>query len=233
MINLSETDFRVKVPRLSKEQLEEYSVKLFDEWELHLTNNLNLSDYSLHLQVEDGSIKGKYKILVGASALYMAIGQYGSFISGVKEINNQIKQGSNFLNEQIRARHEQKQFSSRRKQGALEQIEMLFIEVQKNDITVEDATEEVKRILGEEINDIPHFEKEIKTSITELPRQTDFDLDIELIEPSISSDNKPAPKKTPPNQPSPAIAIRNCIEIWRDEKKVKKTQKKPNLNKAR
>ena len=87
MINISRTDFYINVSELSSIEFEKYSTQLFDDWEEFTAEHLHLSDYSLSLEVEEGSIKALKKISVAAGILYIAIGQYGSFILGIEAIH--------------------------------------------------------------------------------------------------------------------------------------------------
>jgi len=56
-------------------------------------------DVSLEIHLEDGSLK---VALVIAGSLYMAIGAYGSFRSGLKQIKNDIQVVSSFLQSDIK-----------------------------------------------------------------------------------------------------------------------------------
>src|SRR5947209_4227179 len=99
MIDIGTTEFYFSVPNLPKRKLEDYSMLLFDCWERNVQDNLLIPDYSLSLEVEEGSIKGKGQIAVMVGALYFGIGNYGSFISGLQIIRNQIDSVSSFLSE--------------------------------------------------------------------------------------------------------------------------------------
>lgn len=60
MIKLGTAAFNLQVAGLSTEELEEYSSKLFDLWEAQVESELAmLSDYSLRLEVEEGSPQGQ------------------------------------------------------------------------------------------------------------------------------------------------------------------------------
>lgn len=51
------------------------------------------------LEVEEGSINGSGKIAVVLGALYIGIGNYGSFVSGLQTIRNQVSTAGDFLAE--------------------------------------------------------------------------------------------------------------------------------------
>jgi hypothetical protein len=60
MIKLGSAAFNLKVKSLSADELRDYSDKLFDSWEAQVANELeNLTDYSLYLTAEEGSLKGR------------------------------------------------------------------------------------------------------------------------------------------------------------------------------
>ncbi|WP_156717518.1 hypothetical protein [Pseudomonas sp. FH1] len=97
MLSIGETDFYIAVPSLPKHKFEKYSKNLFDDWEEYIGKALKLSDYALSLEVEEGSIKGSAKIAAAVGAIYLGIGQYGSFISGLQTIQGQVSSIGDFL----------------------------------------------------------------------------------------------------------------------------------------
>jgi hypothetical protein len=90
MIDLGSTDFYFRVPSMPRKEFEAYSSQLFDIWDAHVGRELSLEDYALSLEVEEGSVKGRGTILAGLLALYVGIGQYGSFIRGIQTIRGQV-----------------------------------------------------------------------------------------------------------------------------------------------
>jgi len=75
MINIGTTDFFIGVPCMPRNEFEMYSTRLFDEWEAQVDKTLTLSDYSIALELEEGSVKGVGKIAACLGALYIGIGQ--------------------------------------------------------------------------------------------------------------------------------------------------------------
>jgi hypothetical protein len=226
MINIGELDFHIGVPSLPKEELESYSTDLFDKWERYLADSLNLSDFSLSLEVEDGSIKGRAKIGTALLVLYIGIGQYGSFINGLQTINNQVKEAGEYLSETAQSPHRgtQTSYKVHRKSGALGQLERLFSKVKKNELTVDEAMVKAKIILGEEADSSPEFVNDLKESLQHAPKdpeQLKFGLeDEEENPPPEKKDPKPRSSRTPQENPVPTL--HNHIEIWRETKKGKK-----------
>ena len=105
MLEVGYTRFTLAVPALSPTELERYSVELFDEWEAVVSNTLVFSDYSLLLEVEEGSLEGKGKIAVAVGVFYagvVAIGTYGDFVGGLETIHQQVTQVGNVLFEKAR-----------------------------------------------------------------------------------------------------------------------------------
>jgi hypothetical protein len=89
MLDVVTTSFYIKAPAFEKVVFAQNSTELFDEWDSYVDTHLGLPDYAVTLVVEEGSIKGLGKIAITAGALYVAIGNYGDFISGVKTIREQ------------------------------------------------------------------------------------------------------------------------------------------------
>jgi len=222
LIGIGSADIYIDIPSLSREELEEYSRSLFERWESYVDSNLVLSDYSLSLSVEDGSVKALGKIGVGLYALYIGIGQYGSFISGIQTIKGQISDASEYLGQQAA-----EPFSDcpikpvvHKRGEVLSRLEGIFKKVESGKTSVDEALEESKYLLGDD-NDVPEFFDELKESLTEIPHhpsedQLELDIEIEQSVP-INEKTKPkTPKKPRPKQP-PIDHYR--IVVWRESRK--------------
>ena len=90
MIDLGSTEFLLAIPSVPEAELKRLSTRLFDSWESYVGDSLSLPDYSLYLQVEEGSVRGSATVGAVLTALYFGIGNYGDFISGVRTINEQL-----------------------------------------------------------------------------------------------------------------------------------------------
>jgi hypothetical protein len=97
MIDLGTTEFVIDVPSMPRAAFEAYSTQLFDEWEAYVGRKLALPDYALVLHIEEGSVKGRGKIAVILGALYLGIGQYGDFMSGLQTIRGQVSSVGDYL----------------------------------------------------------------------------------------------------------------------------------------
>jgi hypothetical protein len=224
MINLGELHFNVGVPNLSKQALESYSSDLFDEWERHLSSALNLSDFSILLEIEDGSIRGKTKIGAAIAVLYIGIGQYGSFINGLQTIRHQVTDAGDYLSDKIYSDYKSSgaSFKVSKRGGNLGQIERLFHRVQKNELSVEEAIEKAEIIIGHDAPSSQEFISQLKLSLEEAPRnpeQLDFEFE-ELLESEPTEEEVPRPSRMP--KPTPAAILHNRVIIWRETKNGKK-----------
>ena len=225
MIDLGSVNFHIGIPSLPKDELEAYSSDLFDKWEKHLSEKLNLTDFSISLEVEDGSIFGEGKISTTLTKLYVGIALYGSFISGLQTIKRQATEGGSYLLEQANKPHGANEgaYKTHKKGGDLGQIERLFAKVQRNEMTVEEAMQKAESILGDESDTSPEFIKELEGSLAETPRMPE-QLNIELDEADAPQPESPKPKpkqnRTPRVKPIPSL--HNRIEIWRESKDGKK-----------
>src|SRR4051794_19854857 len=90
MIDLGRTEFYIAGPTLPRGEFEAYSTHLFDAWEARLQSDFNVPDYSLALEVEEGSVSGIAVVGATLSAIYLGIGYYGSFIAGLETIRQQV-----------------------------------------------------------------------------------------------------------------------------------------------
>lgn len=229
MIDIGTTDFYFAEPHLSKAELEKYSVHLFDRWEHSVERNLLIPDYSLALQVEEGSIKGKGKIAVALGALYFGIGNYGSFISGLQTIREQVVIVGDFLAEKA-----EQQIGSRagtpkvrKRSGTLGSLQRLFVKVQRGELTPEQATREAEALIGNEAKDSPEFMVSLAQSLSEAPRfhqQVVLPLEgVEDVPPAEPSDKERKNRlPTGPVWPAPTHLR---IEVWRESKRqVKKVR---------
>lgn len=227
MIDLGATDFYIDVPSLPRHEFEKYSTKLFDKWEAYVEQVLKIPDYALALEVEEGSIKGGAKIAAAIYALYMGIGQYGSFVSGLQTIQGQISSAGDFL-----ASHATSPFSSskvkpqvKKHTGSLGELQRLFYKVQQGKITPEQAMFKAELMFGDEAKSAPEFMNEMRSSLENTPLLATqlklplYTFENEALIQTISNKRQPT---TPRPKPEPPIGQQFRVEVWRDSKKDKR-----------
>jgi hypothetical protein len=225
MIDIGTTNFYIAVPSLPKWELEKYSMHLFDLWERNIEQNLLIPDYSLALQIEEGSIKGTGKIAAWLMALYFGIGNYGSFISGLQTIGEQASAVGDFLAETA---EEQLAYRSstakvRKRSGTLGSLQRLFVKVQQGGMTPEQAMKEAEVLLGAEAQTSPEFMHSLNRSLADAPL---FHKQVPLpLEGDGDVPQQPIEKNRGPRRPydpvwPPSNQFR--IEVWRESKKEKK-----------
>jgi hypothetical protein len=232
LIDLGSVTFVIDVSPLPRPDLEAYSNDLFDQWALRTATNLDLEDYALSLDVEEGSLKGRAKILAKVGVVMATLANYEGFFAGVKRIESQVQAVSDFVSERAVAPFNSgnRRVVVRKRRGVLGQVQDLFVRVQRREMTAEQATRVVEEILGSEAESSPEFMKSLKDSLGEVrlhPEQLMLPIEIlempraMLLEPAEGG----APKKRPfeprpkPVAPSPE---RFKVEIWRESKKGKK-----------
>lgn len=229
MIDIGTTDFYFATPKPSKPDLEKYSLLLFDQWEAGVERKLILPDYSLSLEVEEGSINGSGKVAASLAALYFGIATYGSFISGLKTIKEQVVGVSNYLVEkaeqQLGGHVEPPRV--RKYGGTLGSLQRLFVKVQRGEISPEQATKEAEMLLGENAGQSPEFMSELDKSFKETPRfyqQIGFPFEKYDAPPTLAHIESNQSHKRPrmprvPGPPSPPPASHLRVEVWRESKK--------------
>lgn len=226
MIEIGNSEFLIAVHSLAKDDFEIYSSRLFDTWDEYIEKSLKLPDYSISLEIEEGSIKGKGKIAVLASALYLGIANYGGFISGLQTIGGQVSYLNKKLVESAVSPFEESgvRTTYRNSGGALSHLNRLFQKVQKGELTADQAMIEAKLILGDDANSSPEFIQKLNEALALAPKYPKQESLFE-VESELNGDNDEKSKKKPSRTPTPKpdIPINQFrVEIWRDSKRDKK-----------
>lgn len=229
MIEIGSVSIFIPITKLSKLELEDYSISLFDSWENDLNNSLAIPDYSILLEVEDGSIGIKGKIAATAIALYTGISQYGSFISGVEIISKQASAAIESLASKATKNHTAKANPPmiRKSGGDLVRIKNLLHKVQQQKISVEYAVREIEKILDKSQDSSSSLMSEIERSLNNspfYPEQEKFDFgastSLQMVKEPKSVKNSPS-NRGPINLPN-NHQDRFRIELWRESKNDKK-----------
>lgn len=227
MIDIGNTEFLIAVRSLAKDDFEIYSSRLFDTWDEYIEKSLSVPDYSISLEIEEGSIKGKGKIAIAVGALYLGIGNYGSFISGLQTIRGQVSYVSSKLVESALSPFGEGSVKTtyRNNGGALSHLHRLFQKVQKGELTADQAMREAERILGEEAKSSPAFMQKLNDALKNAPKYPKQEHLFEGAENefngSIDEKIKRIPSRTPTPKPdTPINQFR--VEIWRESKRDKK-----------
>ncbi|MDF1629135.1 MAG: hypothetical protein P1U78_04985 [Alcanivoracaceae bacterium] len=223
MAIIGSTDFYIGVRSLPKRQFQEYSAHLFDEWETYVDRELQLPDYSLSLVVEEGSIKAVGRIAAALGVLYIGIGQYGSFISGLQIIHGQVRTVSGYLGERAGApfQSSREKPKVRRSGESLARLQTLFVKVQRGELSVDEAMAESERIFGHELDEAIDFKRELRVSLEQaplLPKQLALPL-VDVDGEEIHLDKSPRkPRQPQPRQPMPNPELYR-VEIIRESRR--------------
>jgi hypothetical protein len=225
MLDLGTTEFVLAIPSLPETELKRQSTSLFDDWEGYVDTALSLPDYSLFLQVEEGSVKGATRIGAAIGALYVGIGIYGGFISGLRTISDQVAATGEFVTEQARQVFQcpDAKFSSRKRGGTISGLQRLFVRVQKGELSPDEAMILAERVLGDQQGDNASFMKALQEAFRDCPLHHKQDtlpfldpLDDSILPPSKSAPPSPNREPRPRVELAPPLQIR--VEVWRDSK---------------
>ena len=234
MLDVVTTSFYIKAVAFEKDEFAHYSTNLFDEWDSYVETHLDLPDYAVTLVIEEGSIKGVGKIAATAGMLYLAIGNYGSFISGVQTIREQASYVTSALFDQAKTRFGCKNTRGNSKQsgGEIFYLKNLFERVQRRQLTPDQAVAEVQDRWGHEAASSPGFLRDLATSLANAPRHPEqLPMSDEFWGPCADI-TAPArePRRKLPHAPEAPIPQHYRIEIFRPRKggskKVKLTKLK-------
>lgn len=227
MANIGATEFYLGIPSLPRDDFEQYSTRLFDEWESYVDSVLKLPDYSIALEVEEGSIKAVGRVAATLGFLYVGIGQYGSFINGLETIHKQVRDVGDYLADRAGAPFEDSKTKPRiRKRGeSLARLQRLFVKVQRGEMTIDKAMRESEAIFGSELEDAPEFANALKDSLEQtplLPQQIRLPLvDADGKELIPDSTRRRDSRPSQPPEPAP-IPEHYRVELWRESKNGKR-----------
>lgn len=231
MVDLGSTVFNLAVDGVDASQLEILSNSLFDEWEAYVDQSLMLPDYSLFLQVEEGSIIGQGKIMTGAKALVIGITAYGGLMSGVDIINKQVKATSSFLAEHAQSTFActESQATVRKKGGVPAALQRLFARVQRGELTPDEASILAKSLMDGEEPEVTGFFESLSNAFRDCqrhPQQEQLPFD-ELIEgkPTELATGSKAPKSPKRRSPDLPPPLHYRVEVWRESKGKRKQTK--------
>ena len=230
MLDLGQTEFRLAIPGVAADTLESLSNSLFDEWEEYVGQALSLPDYSLFLQVNEGSINGWGRIKASAGVLFFGISAYGGFFAGLDIIGKQLETTRGFL-----AEHARRTFAcpvtkatTRKSGGSPAYLQRLFARVQRGELTADEATLLAENHLAGNVNESPGLLDALAEAFRECPKlpvQVALPLDEPggILIPQSLPRNSPSPPK--PKTPDLPPALQYRVEVWRDSKRKNKISK--------
>lgn len=230
MLDLGSTDFHLAVPSVDVPHLETLSTSLFDDWEAFVHQALAIPDYSLFLQIEEGSIKGTARVGAALGAIYMGIANYGGFVSGLATINDQLSAARKYVAERARQTFScsEQAAITRKRAGTLAAIQNLYHRVQRGEISADEASILAESILGGESAEVPGFLDALKSSLRNCsrhPEQMPLPLE-ELVDTLLITKTPKLPKRPKPDTPPP---LQYRVEVWRESKSKRKHTKVTSL----
>jgi hypothetical protein len=227
MLDLGSTEFYLAVPSVPGEELRRLSNSLFDSWEAYVGSALSLRDYSLFLQVEEGSVRGMAKIGAAIGVLYVAIGNYGDFISGVTTVGQQVNATSEFLSERAVNVFScpESQAMTKKRGGTIAAIQRPFVKVQRGELTPEEASARAEALLREESANEPGLLRDLTEALRDCPRyheQQPLPFTGSQEDSGSSGHQLPQKPRTPRSGPDLGPPLQLRVEVWRESKTKRK-----------
>jgi hypothetical protein len=227
MVDLGATEFHLAIPSFSEAELKRLSSRLFDSWETFAGDALSLPDYSLFLQVEEGSVKGLATVGAVLGAIYFGIGNYGDFVSGLKTINEQLAATSDYLRENAPAVFScpSSKVTTSRRAGRMAALQRLFMKVQSGALTADEAMHRAHALLGGEAESVPGFLEELARAFRDCPRfHEQQELPFLGHEDEVLSEAplRPRGPKPPISRPDLGPPLQLRVEVWRESKRKRK-----------
>lgn len=221
------TEFTLDVPIMPAKALEAYSSRVFDRWESRLAADVPLPDYSLHLEIVEGSLKGKGRIWVATAKFVAAVSVSGGLISAVKEISWAVRSGGTYL-AQVAAEpyaDVEPHLRVKRSTAKLGEIERLITRVQSGQLERGEAAILAQALFEEDEPGAAELATIVCNTIGTVQRTpTQLVLPLEEFETLMIS--KPETPSPPPRRPKPKSEVplpeRFRAEVWRESKKGRK-----------
>ncbi len=227
MIDLGTTEIFILGPTLPRKEFEQYSTRVFDDWDARLQRELSVSDYSVSLEVEEGSVTAVATVAATLSAVYLGISNYGSFISGLETIAKQVRGAGDYLAHRATAPFTRLNLPPRvrRRSGDLGRIRRLFRRVQRQEISIGEAMIEAEQIVGSDAREAPDFMEQLAATIISVgqhPQQLVLPMDLpEEIESGPMPSDELRPRAVSPNAPVvPRPRFR--VTVWRESRTGKR-----------
>lgn len=222
MIDIGTASFHIQIPSLPPQELESFSVTLFDAWERSVEQGLGLDDYALSLYIEEGSVNGLGKIAAALGAIYIGIGQYGSFMNGLQVIRAQVAAVTTKLTDSASLALPIAASAPKiRRSGAiLAKLQTLFKKVQHGELNANEAMHEARALLGDDGLGSPDFMTALQSALEDAPRfPQQIPFPYEFQDDEVIELNRPR-RPQAPHQPHPTPrADLFRVEVWRDSKK--------------
>ena len=228
MIEVGATDFRLDAPAMPRKEFRAYSTRLFDEWDERLGSDFALSEYSLRLEVEEGSVVGLAVVTSTLGALYHGIATYPSFVEGLEKIQVHLRAAGDHLAARAAEPFVRLNLRPRitRRGGVPGQLQRLFLRVKRREIEVEEAMREAERLLGAEAPSAPDFMRALAANLAlvrRIPQQLllpmEFPAEVDVREGSEKG------ARTRPYKESPPPTQHLKVEVWRDSRTGKRQVK--------
>jgi hypothetical protein len=234
MIDIGSTEFYIKTASLPPADFEVYSSRIFDDWERRISQELNLEDYALLLEIEEGSVKGRGRIRTGLKAVFYTICGYGSLTQGLQYIRDHVSLAGDYLTTVAHTSlgPDNPAPEVRKKSGTIGQLQRLFVRVQRREMSVDDAISDAEKLIGEDASESPEFMARLNDSLksTQLkPEQISLPLD--GLEEALPIEEQEKTRKPKVPKPSATIPPSNQlrVEIWKESKRGKKIIRVTNL----
>lgn len=227
MIDLGTTSFYLDAPVMTRDEFEKYSTRLFEQWDERLSADLKLPDYSLVLEIEEGSVDGLATVGVVAAAFVAGVTAYGGFISGLETIGRQVRAAGDYLADRAADPFVRLNLKPRvrRRSGKLGQLQRLLARVQRRELDAEAALREAEGFLAEDAAESPELMRLLGDTLRTLPRHPQqlalpMELPEEVIPESEASTGLGARVRRKPPYLPPKQQWR--VEVWRESRTGKR-----------
>jgi hypothetical protein len=225
MVEVGATSFRLEAPPMSRDELRSYSTKLFDEWDARLSPGFAIEDYSLRLEIEEGSVEGLAVVGATVVALYTGVSKYPSFVAGLQKIQSHVRLASDHLVARASEPFTRLNLRPRvtRRSGVPGQLERLFARVKARELSVEEAMRDAERILGADSAQAAELLHALAKGLVAVKRNPEqLILPMELPADIDERESKPVGVRKRARGDSAVASPHFKVEVWRDSRSGKR-----------
>jgi hypothetical protein len=181
--------------------------------------------FKISASTEEASLKTRTKIAITASALYIGIGNFGSFVDGVREIASLGRRAARFANEHIVAALPKppRIIHERNDSGLPGELARLFDKVENGELTAREASARATLLLMRLEEPVPGaMLQDLQESLAGLRRTELAGRDVTMVSvppPKVVRVFAASPSR---DKPHPKGSRRMRAEVWLDEGGKKK-----------
>lgn len=226
MVEFGAVEFTLQGRVLPRDELERLASGVFDTWDAVVADTLPVPDYSLSLEIEEGSLKAKGVVLGTLLALFEGISRYGDIVQGLQTMRRHARYVADALVTHTEAEYEPTERTRLRRSGGVPAgLGRLFERVRDRSLSVDEAMAEARELLGADADEVPQLMVAIRDALVVAPKSPEqlfLPMEIpDLIDVS-SHQGGTRSQRVPGPRPAVPPPERLQVVVWRESRGSRK-----------